>query len=129
MKLCVSRATFLVWVLLLISCAPNGELVTPPEGLEQAVRQQLTGMPPGSLEFTMTGMSVRAYPNDVYYVIADANVTRKPNTPLSNSNDGNFPVKRSKSFIAQKGFQGAQPYWQVAEADKDKMRVLGIRSE
>jgi hypothetical protein len=129
MKRQILFAAFLIVVLLVISCAPNGELVTPPEGLEQAVKQQLAGMPPGTLEFTMTGMSVRAYPNDVYYVIADVTVTRKPNSPLSNSNDGNFPVKRSRSFIAQKGFQGTQPYWQVAEADKDKMRVLGIKSE
>ena len=107
-------------VLCLTCCEPNGSLIPTPEGLDQAVQDQLNADKRHILN--MTGLSVRAYPKDVYYVIADANQywrDRSRTAPLE--------PKASKSFIAQKALQGTTSYWQVTEATPEQMKLLGVK--
>lgn len=141
----------------IISCEKEqkrGELVPPPEGLEKAAMETVAQLnTDGSVKFKMLGLSVRAYPNDAFLVAIDIEITTSQsqsattiaNATAANSvinrNVANTPVngnnkvgqsnvaKQTRTYIAQTAYQGNQPYWQLQRADKDTMRVLGIKDE
>lgn len=113
---------------LLFSCAEKrGQLVATPEGLEQALKEQIT---PDKL----LGLSVREYPNDVFLVTADIEYLAEAPPPMSiNGNAAPSPkaerkiLKKSTAYIAQKGSQNGQPYWQITGASEKRMKTLGVK--
>ncbi len=113
----MKRKLILLFVLLALSCAkPNGELVNPPEGLEQSIREYCT-----QKGWQFHGLSVRAYPNDAYLVSLDRSAPRNPINPTLDRN--------TKQFIAEKGASNGTSYWQISDATPEKLKVLGIKTD
>jgi len=115
----ISALLLTLIVLWFSSCSPRGELVAPPDGLEQAVRDYYAQRKWPADE--IKGVSVRAYPNDAYFLTVEGMST----DPLDNSN-GTELRRGIRYFIAQKAYQNGATHWQVQQANKDNIKLYGI---
>jgi len=90
-------------LVLCFACSPpNGELITPPAGMEQAVKERIDGF---------IGMSVREYPNDEYLVTVDYR-----------NKDG----EHHWQTIIQKAYSDDGTYWQFHYVTTPKLKKLGV---
>jgi hypothetical protein len=111
-------------IALTLACEKHGELVPPPDGIEAAVAGAVAKRNiKGNVSYKLSGLSVRAYANDAFFVTADVEAA------YVESREGYFSKPITWTYIAQKAYQGGQVYWQVEESTKDNMRVLGIKDE
>lgn len=111
------KILFVVLVFCFLACGkPNGELVNPPEGLEQSIKDYCV-----QKGWQFHGLSVRAYPNDAYLVTIDHSSPMNPTSPTL--------TRTAKQFIAEKGAADGAQYWQITFATKEKMKVLGIKTD
>jgi hypothetical protein len=133
------RFLFFTLLLLFISCSGRGELVNPPAGMEQAVKDYLSKS--STLNYKLVGLSVRAYPKEVYLISADTEYTVKSDDslpsefsatpmPLRNSAPEKKAPPELKSsnlrLIAEKGLKDGQEYWQISPASEAKLKTLKI---
>ncbi len=102
-------------VKMLFSGSNRGELITPPNGMKLAVQSYLA---PSNI--ILRGISVRAYPNEGYYITADVENTQA--TPT-------YSRKNTWHFIAQKAQSSNGDYWQIKSANKNRLRILGVKPE
>lgn len=109
---------FIIVLLCLAACAPKGDIVATPAGLDAAVKDYVASRNE-TFNYSMTGMTVRAYPKDVYLVSLDLKGTPKETNTAAQPQD-------QGQVIAQKGVKDGQPYWQVMKATKENLKTYGI---
>lgn len=122
-------------VLCSVACDSRGELITPPDGLEQAAKDFLAAK---KQNFKLLGLSVRQYPNDVFLISADTEYTKEiptnrpattNDTPTTTPEAVNTIKKMNVRLIAEKGYRDGETYWQVTEASAGRLKLLGIKPE
>jgi hypothetical protein len=116
----LSLCMTIIVTLSLIGCSGRGEIVTPPDGLEQSVRDFISkdkGI--GSrTDYTVHSISVRAYPKDSYLVIADVDYS------ISTSDTKPITGRSSNKYIVEKGLQNGQDVWQVRKVNPKEIEQL-----
>lgn len=109
---------FLFLTLFVFACSTppsKGKQIAPPENMLESVQVYVSSQMNSA---TVQNISVREFPNGVYFVSANIHKFR-----------GNQSVAETKDFIVEKASSasGGQSVWQVSDATAEKLRVLGIK--